>query len=279
MTTFQEITAENTNPLPPTGIPQWDQEGVLHLERIIPESLIDAYVQERRHLLEGTQNWLPGWNGPCPYLHVYSMRNLALYRPLTEAMKPLIGGNEPGLHLCLSGFRSTERALHMDSYLNPAGVEDHYIAAWIVLEDVHPDAGPFEYVPGSHRWPVIRREKVWDAMKVMNQRFDADSWPSDTQGWVGQACEQEIARRGESLKQFIGKRGDVLLWHSQLVHRGSIPRNDKLERRSLISHFSSIKHRPDMPAPTQAPNGSYYFVFPDYKEPGISTHKSKPSSP
>ncbi|MBL9007487.1 MAG: phytanoyl-CoA dioxygenase family protein [Myxococcales bacterium] len=34
------------------------------------------------------------------------------------------------------------------------------IALWFAFDTIHPDSGPFEYVPGSHRWPIMRRPKV-----------------------------------------------------------------------------------------------------------------------
>lgn len=272
---FQNISKEGTRRLPRTGIEQWDNDGVLHLQKIIPDELIDAYIQERIRLLKGTPKWRPGWNGPTPYLFVPSMKALALHRPLTEAMRPLIGNVEPGLHLCLTGFQSTERKYHQDSYLNPAGVDDRYVAAWIVLEDVDPDAGPFEYVAGSHLWPVIQREKVWDVMKIRGQDPSLPTWPSDSQDWVGEACEQEIGFRRSEVTPFLGKRGDVLLWNANLVHRGSAPKNRELERRALICHYSAITARPDMPHMKRLESGSHYFDFPGSREPDDSTHQPK----
>jgi hypothetical protein len=272
---FQNITTDGTSRIPRTGFDQWDEDGVLHIKGLMPDSLIDAYIAERTSLLGGTPKWRPGWNGPTPYLQVQSMMALATYRPLTEAMKKLIGHAEPGLHLCLTGFQSTERRYHQDSYLNPPGVNDRYIAAWIVLEDVHPDAGPFEYVAGSHRWPVITRDKVWQQMKIKGQNPDLPTWPSDSQDWVGSACEGEIGMRESRVTQFLGKRGDVLLWNAFLVHRGSAPRDRALERRALIAHYSDVGARPDMEHRKQLANGSWYFDFPHNREPESSTHKAQ----
>lgn len=269
---FSQITGPNDHKPHPNE--QWEQDGVLHLKNLIPEEMINDYIEERTQLLGGTEKWRPGWNDPVPYLRVQSMKRLALYRPLTEAIKPLIGGDEPGLHLCLTGFESTERAWHQDRYLNPEPVGERYIAAWIVLDDVSAEAGPFEYLPGSHRWPVIQRERVWAHMRKIGQDPTLPTWPSDSQDWVGAACEAEMKARDAEPVQFLGKRGDVLLWHASLIHRGSKALDRTIERRALISHYSSIHVRPDMPHLRQLANGSYYFDFAHgYKEPAMSTHK------
>lgn len=247
--------------LPLTGHSQWDEEGVAHLKGLIPHALIDAYVAERKKLIGDTDLWRPGWNDANPYQRVPTMLRLATFRPLSEQIKFFMGDHEPGLHLCLTGFQSTERAFHSDSYLNPEYVRDRYIAAWIVLDDVHPDSGPFEYAPGSHRLPILEREKIWSKMKQLGQDPNLPTWPSDSQGWVGASCERELQERGYPIKQFLGKKGDVLLWHAYLIHRGSKPKNKELERRSLIAHYSSIHARPDMQHMRRTEEGSFYFTF------------------
>ena len=275
--TFHDITKLDTRRFSQTGLAQWDNDGVLHLKNFIPDELIDAYVKERKELIGDSPKWRPGWNGPCPYLSVKSMRDLATYPPLIKALSILIDGDEPGLHLCLTGFQSTERKTHSDIYLNPAHVGPYYVAIWIVLEDVHPDAGPFEYAAGSHRWGTIDREKVWSKMKQLGQDPTLSTWPSDSQDWVSQVCEEEMERRGSKFQPFLGKRGDVLCWNASLLHRGSTPINRELERRALICHFSSTRVRSDMPNMKRNENGSVYFDFPDYKEPENTTHSSNKS--
>lgn len=269
---FKSITGPNDHQPHPNA--DWERDGVLHLPGLIPSGVIDAYVEARLKLLRGTPKWRTGWNDPTPYLRVPTMLALACYRPLTKAIYPLIG-REPGLHLCLTGFQSTERAWHQDRYLNPESVGERYIAAWIALDDVHEDAGPFQYIPGSHRWPVIEREKVWAGMRARGQDPGKPTWPSDSERWVGDACVEEILRNGAEAKSFLGKRGDVLLWHASLIHRGSRPANPVLERRALIAHYSGVDARPDMPNIRQLDNGSSYFFFEHgLREPDESTHKS-----
>jgi hypothetical protein len=111
-------------------------------------------------------------------------------------------------------------------------------------------------------------------MKQLGQNPNLPTWPSDSQDWVGTACEEEIQKHGTKVKQFLGKKGDVLLWHASLMHRGSKPIDPALERRALIAHYSSIQVRADMPHLRRAENGSFYFFFEDgLVEPAMSTHK------
>lgn len=229
---------------------QWRNNGVLILNKFLPENLISDYCKFREKVRrEEVFN-------ETPYMHYRELRELALYRPLTEILRSLLG-EEPGLHLNLSGWISTERKFHADTYLNPAGVNGWYAAVWMALDDIHEDSGPFEWINGSHRWPTIRYEAIkkhWGA-DVMNK----PDWPNVTQDWLSEIIEEKIARENMPLTSFKAKKGDVLLWHSNLIHRGSIPKDRTLLRKSLISHFSGINHRPDMPTAAQDSNGSWYF--------------------
>lgn len=258
MSLFESLTVENTEPLLGTDS-DWHQNGVTILPNFMPHDLIDNYVAERRTLLFGNK-WRTGWHKPTPYLHVKSMRDLALYAPLMEKLKERIE-DTAGLHLTLTGFQSTERAPHQDRYLNPEKVGQKYVAVWIACDDIHPDAGPFTYVPGSHKWRVFERRKVQDYEMERTGRVHPDTWPTDTQDFVGTACNEETLKQNVEKVAFIPKKGDVLIWHSSLVHEGSIPKDKTLQRPALICHYSSIHHRPDMLNIKEHDNGEKYFNF------------------
>jgi hypothetical protein len=231
-------------------IREWFRDGVVHLPGFMPDELIARYLQLRERF-----NRPGGWQCPVPYLYYRELRDICLYPPLMDTMRALIG-YPMGLHLNLTGFISTERALHADDYLNPSFVNSHYCAAWIALDDIRPECGPFEYVPGSHKWPTIRRTKIFDRIAPALQKGD---WPGETQRWVEAACLREIERRGARIEAYLPKRGDVLLWHGCLLHRGSAPSVPGAPRKALIAHYSSLRHRPDMPVRRRW-RGQTYFV-------------------
>ncbi len=106
-------------------------------------------------------------------------------------------GKETMLHLNLTGWISTERDWHQDDDLNPGPVNSWYAAVWIALDTIDPASGPFEFIPGSHRWPLPRGEKVRAFMTAEERaRSIADAgfdiWPKLTEP----AIEAEIRERG-----------------------------------------------------------------------------------
>jgi hypothetical protein len=232
---------------------QWRREGVVQLPGFIPEALMNAYCKVRQ------QNPSPGgWECPVPYMHVPEIRDICCYAPLAAVLQELLG--EPmGLHLNLTGWISTERQWHQDDYLNPDFINSWYAAVWIALDDIHPDCGPFQYVPGSHRWPVIRGERVKSLLSEEEAKHIA--WPAKAERFVTPIYEREIARSGLPIKSFLGNRGDVLIWHGRLVHRGSAATQPGMLRKALISHYSAISKRVDMPNVQRLPDGGAYFLI------------------
>lgn len=259
---------------------RWRDNGYLILKNFIPAELIDAYTA--RYERDNGKDAPIGYKTGTPYMQVDEIKDLSLYAPLMEILNGLIG--EPmAMNLNLCHWISTERNWHQDDYLNPPEVNGHYLACWFALDDIHPDSGVFEFVPGSHKWPVMRGEKV-RALLEPHEQNDPD-WPRIAERFLDEVFEAKIeietARRyfemkfppeipmgamiGEDFsivnKWFNAKKGDVLIWHSWLAHRGSKPKNPNLLRKSLITHYSGINHRPDMQPPVLWENGESKGLF------------------
>ncbi|MFO1028360.1 MAG: phytanoyl-CoA dioxygenase family protein [Acetobacteraceae bacterium] len=243
----------------------WRANGVLILPGLIPSNVLDPYIARREALrTEKPDHFLGGWYSPNPYEHVPELRSVCLYPPLMRMMEHVLG--EPMmLHLNLTGWVSTERNWHQDDYLNPGFVNSWYAAVWIALDTIDPDSGPFEYVEGSHRWPLMRQDRVLAQMteEAANERCPMSGslvWPRTSEAFVVPAIEAEITARGGVVRQFLAKKGDVLIWHGRTIHRGSLPRVPGSLRRSLIAHYSGINHRPDFVHRAQDENGGWYYV-------------------
>jgi ectoine hydroxylase-related dioxygenase (phytanoyl-CoA dioxygenase family) len=230
---------------------QWRERGYVRLAGVLDPSVLEAYSRDRAALDKAT-----GWRSPAPFMHVASLMSLCCDGKLAALLEELVG--EPmGVHLNLTGWVSTERNWHQDDYLSDPAVRGWRAGVWIALEDIDPRSGPFEFVPGSHRWPVMRRDKVRGLLPPAH-RSRAD-WPTLTQEAVSKASIAEIERRGATVQRFIAKKGELLVWHPRLLHRGSPPEVPGLERRSIIAHYSSIHRRPDFSPARQTAEGGWYF--------------------
>ena len=233
----------------------WREDGFVIRRGFIPEDRIDAYCDIRAR--DGA------WPGPCAYLHVPQIRDLCLYPPLMDLLQKLIG-SPMAMHLNLTGWKSTERDWHQDDYLNPATVNAHYLAVWFALEDIHPDCGVFQYVPGTHRWPSVRGHIV--RQHLPHREANSTMWPTYSENILTPIVERQLAETGAEPQVFLPKKGDVLVWHGKLIHRGSRPIDDSLERRAIITHYSAVDKRPDMPNVQRHEEGGLFMVPESFQE-------------
>jgi len=258
--TYEDLTV----PPPSPGPMDWNDEGVVILKNFIPEELMVAYedcwiannaVGTRESF---TMTSPMGWSYCTPYRDHPEIADILSYGPLHEVMEGLVG--EPvGTHLNLTGWNTTARNFHQDSYLNPEHVGDYYIAAWVSLGTIHPDSGPFQYVPGSHRWPQVTHKKILSALAPHERDH---MWPKHSERLLTDLFENEIEKRDATIVDFLPDRGDVLLWHGRLLHRGSPAKVPGMERRGLIAHYSGINHRKDM-GPAYRHNDGWLFPIDD----------------
>lgn len=235
---------------------QWVMSGTVFLDNFIPKEIIKRYCD----LWEAENKNSPGgWASCTPYMSRPEIRDLGLYPPLMKMLKHILT-EDAGMHLNLTGWVSTERNYHQDTYLNPPHVGSYYAAVWIALKDIHPDSGPFQYVPGSHRWPTVRRDLL---LKYAPEAWKNDHrWPKLTEEAVSTAFQAEIKKRSAPVITYLPKAGDVLIWHSGLVHRGSEPVRRGMRRPVFIAHYSGLGHRQDMPNRAEHTPGCHYFVLP-----------------
>jgi ectoine hydroxylase len=124
-----------------------------------------------------------------------------------------------------SGQRAHSDSVHMTTY--PLG---YLVAIWIALEDVSADSGPLFYYPGSHKLPYLLNNE-WNAGSSFLSLGKQD-YP-DYEDMV----EELIAKNNFPREELIAKKGDVLIWHANLVHGGAPIRNPALTRKSMVVHY------------------------------------------
>lgn len=255
--TLDDLAADFADPEPPaTGIPTWDDDGVFILPALLDDDVLGDYEDAWLQANGGEPRRSPGgWDYCTPHRDVPALARLVCHPRIAWLLHTLLG--EPaGVHLTLTGWVTTTRDFHQDQYLNPPGVGGYYVAVWIALDDIHPDSGPFQYVPGSHRWPPLSQAKVRAALGADGRGSD---WPTRSEQLLTPLYEQAIEESGLPVVTYLPKRGDVLFWSSRLVHRGSVANVPGMERRALIAHYSGLNHRPDMPPAYPYGDG---YIFP-----------------
>ncbi len=120
--------------------------------------------------------------------------------------------------------RAHSDSVHMATY--PLG---GLIAIWVALEDVDENNGTLFYYPGSHKLPYASNKMVgnktgWLFSENPNRNYE-------------DYLENEMAKSNLKKEVFVAKKGDVLVWHANLVH-GGLPHLDKTRtRKSMVVHY------------------------------------------
>jgi hypothetical protein len=206
----------------------YEDNGYLVIENAIPEENINSYLELMKdNLTEDKQGKKRAWVGHTSYLAVEESLDILCHKNVQDTLEAL--GKGVALHLELPYWVSTEKKWHQDNVLSNPIAGNNYIGVWVALEDIDPNAGPFEVIPGSHKWEVDS-EKIYE-----DQHGGAEVKPHY------EFLQEEIDKREvKDIFTFLPKKGDAVIWHSKLIHRGAAPVDSSLTRKSLIGHYCNM---------------------------------------
>jgi ectoine hydroxylase-related dioxygenase (phytanoyl-CoA dioxygenase family) len=123
----------------------------------------------------------------------------------------------------------TQQEAHSDIVHFSSLPEKFMCGVWLAMEDIHPDAGPLFYYPGSHRWPImsnaiIERRGFGSDLQSAQDPY-APAWQA--------LCEAHGAER----QTFLARKGQALIWCANLLHGGSAQNDPRLTRWSQVTHY------------------------------------------
>lgn len=123
----------------------------------------------------------------------------------------------------------TQQPFHSDCVHFSSIPERFMCGVWLALEDVSEDAGPLEYYPGTHKWPILQNDKIGVRMTGTKRPV-----PNDRYDEVWRAL---VEKAGIAPQYFCPRKGDALIWMANLLHGGSRQRNPNLTRWSQVTHY------------------------------------------
>lgn len=199
--------------------------GAVPIPGLLPAALIDSYVDgwwKRRFSFDRAHH---GAGTTQLYQTNMEIRSILLSDPIVEVFTEL--GLCVALHSELTQWRSANTGWHVDIFHGNLESPGQYLGVWVALDDIDPESGVFQYVPGSHRW----------------------AFSSDDENSVDRLCQEVMASHEHEIVSFIPKKGDVLVWNGRVIHRGSAPKAD-IPRPALIGHYANQWSWPGAPVPT-----------------------------
>lgn len=148
---------------------------------------------------------------------------------LIELLSVLFDGKAK-LFQSINFLSGSEQHTHSDSIHMTTFPLGGLLGVWIALEDMTIENGPLHYYPKSHKLPYF-----------LNSDYDNEGsyFKLGEKGY--HEYEVFLQKRVEELKLekqvFTCKKGDMLIWHANILHGGEPHTNKQKTRKSMVFHY------------------------------------------
>jgi len=203
------------------------QNGYIIAEIGLDEETIDAAIRDMDIAIESERNGRPIWPGiriQDGWKSSDAVKSIAL-NPLALSYLAQLYGRKALAFQTLNFPVGTQQKAHSDTIHFNSKPSGFMAGVWVALEDVNLDNGALVYYPGSHKWPEYNMQDVGNGIGYENYKhYEA-------------FIQERIDESG--IKPFYAelKKGQVLIWHANLVHGGSKPQRENRTRYSQVTHY------------------------------------------
>jgi len=178
------------------------------------------------------------------FLSQDKIRKLVVGERLAPILRQLLKGF-PMVCNSLNFEFGSQQGYHFDTFYMPSPTPNKMVASWIALEDTTENNGPLSYFPGSHKIPPYLFSK--GTTHLIEKELPA----------FEDYIKKEIEKRGLKAESLLAKKGDVLIWHSQLFHGGSPIKDKSKTRKSLVTHYFTSEDFPKLKPLKVCDDGGY----------------------
>jgi hypothetical protein len=260
------------------------RDGLLVLDNPCPPELVDAVREDADSLYrdafdEGPQAQRDGvvftrHPGGTERFHWHrvqeawkttaSIRQMALSPPVLSTLEELVG-RVPLPFQTLNFPMGTEQHPHIDAFYFTSDPDGYMCGVWIALEDMDMDNGPLIYYPGSHKLPLPDWNEI---SRVTGIAVEPDDHPDPDEmnraraQAFAQYCQDLVERHGLEPQYGTIRKGQALIWASNLLHGGAPQRDKDRTRHSQVTHyyFEGCRHY----RPFQAQRGYVFYSYPEW---------------
>lgn len=222
---FKKLSEENKE-----SALQYDDNGYMILRNFLTPETADQINTEIDKLMEdGTLKFIYGGKLMFAIHHSEIIRNIGNDKELLDFLSVLMDGKSK-LFQSINFINGSQQKTHSDSIHMTTYPLGGLLGVWIALEDVDETNGALHYIPKSHKLPYFLNsdyDNEGTALKIGKKSYRA----------YETFLEDKVKELGLEKEVFKAKKGDLLIWHANILHGGE-PHTDKNRtRKSLVYHF------------------------------------------
>lgn len=222
---FKDLSEENKE-----SALRYDDNGYMILRNFIsPETAENINIEIEKLMKDGTLKFRYGGKLMFAIHHSEIIRNIGSDKNLLEFLSVLLDGKAK-LFQSINFINGSQQKTHSDSIHMTTFPLGGLLGVWVALEDVDENNGALHYIPGSHKLPYFLNsdyDNEGTALKIGKKSYKA----------YEEFLENKVKELGLKKEVFRAKKGDMLIWHANILHGGE-PHTDKNRtRKSLVYHF------------------------------------------
>jgi ectoine hydroxylase-related dioxygenase (phytanoyl-CoA dioxygenase family) len=148
-------------------------------------------------------------------------------------------GMEACLYTSLTFKYGTQQPIHRDTPHFGTWPQGYFFGMWVALEDVRDDAGPLMYHRGGHRFAINQRA-MYERLELENPHLG----PEEIADLALHVFGDEVTSKSLELtgppELLPVRKGDVVIWHPELPHGGSLSKDPTKTRWSIVYHMAPV---------------------------------------
>jgi phytanoyl-CoA hydroxylase len=212
---------------------EFDKTGYIVVPSYLSHEKADAANQEIDRLLTEKKVSLNSVNKIMfAFHHSKLLESIGNSAEIIEFLSSLAKGNIK-LFQSINFLMGSQQKTHSDSIHMTTFPEGGLIAIWIALEDIDESNGALHYYPGSHTLPYYLN-------KDYNNEGTALFLGNSGYHQYEQMLQDKVKELQLEKKIFRAKKGDMLIWHANLLHGGESHPDRSKTRKSMVFHYYDV---------------------------------------
>ncbi|WP_166461199.1 phytanoyl-CoA dioxygenase family protein [Flavicella sediminum] len=208
----------------------WSDDGYVVLKNYFSSDEVASFNEKIDELLASKKVKFENGNKIMFAIHKSKLLfQIGAHKKIISILETLLD-KEVTLFQSINFLTGSQQGAHSDSISMSTFPKGNLIAIWVALEDIDAESGPLYYYKGSHKLPYF-----------MNKDYDNEG----STFFLGNKGYDAYLKNIQNLlddnklekKHFLAKKGDVLIWHANLVHGGEKVLDDNKTRKSMVFHY------------------------------------------